>query len=63
MNSLLSSIIAEDATKKEGTDAEVKGIEELFSFMDKRKKKVKSGSTEYTPSEMKKLMTHLDFMV
>ena len=63
MNSLLSSIIAEDATKKEDTDAEVKGIEELFSFMDKRKKKVKSGSTEYTPSEMKKLMTHLDFMV
>lgn len=63
MNSLLSNIIADDVNKSDDQNLEKKGLEQLFKFMDERKTKIKSGSSQFTPSEMKKMMSHLDFMV
>ena len=57
MNSLLSNIIADDVNKSDDQNLEKKGLEQLFKFMDERKTKIKSGSSQFTPSEMKKMMS------
>lgn len=63
VNELIIGLIADDATKRADNSQQVKGLEEIFNFMDERQKLAEHGkAAKFSEKEMKKLMKNLEFM-